>query len=178
MSSSASCLSRSVSNAGDCAKCRMEQAPKDDVLGPQASFDSLNGSSDDDAFSEVTGISKRSAGWGSLAGFHGAERHVSRFFRRFIPSHTTAQTGQHLDASSHHTLLLSWLMPSSSYYNRDCRQVSKAYTQDQKKVAVSLAMATAKPCASGHCMVALSIHEQTPQVFIVCIAAFITSFYC
>lgn len=72
----------------------MDQAPKDDALGPQASFDSLNGSSDDDAFSEVTGISKRSAGWGSLAGFHGAERHVSRFFRRFIPSHTTAQTGQ------------------------------------------------------------------------------------
>lgn len=72
----------------------MDQAPKDETLGAQASFDSLNGSSDDDAFSEVTGISKRSAGWGSLAGLQGAERNVSRFFRRFIPSHTTAQTGE------------------------------------------------------------------------------------
>lgn len=71
----------------------MDQAPKDETLGAQASFDSLNGSSDDDAFSEVTGISRRSAGWTSLAGLQGAERNVSRFFRRFIPSHTTAQTG-------------------------------------------------------------------------------------
>lgn len=73
----------------------MDQAPKDGGLGAQASFDSLNGDSDDDAFSEVTGISKRSAsGWGSFANLQGAERHVSRFFRRFIPSHTTAQTGE------------------------------------------------------------------------------------
>ena len=71
----------------------MDQTPKDETLGAQASFDSLNGSSDDDAFSEVTGISRRSAGWTSLAGLQGAERNVSRFFRRFIPSHTTAQTG-------------------------------------------------------------------------------------
>jgi hypothetical protein len=74
---------------------RMDQAPKDTGLGAQASFDSLNGDSDDDAFSEVTGISRRSmSGWGSFAGLQGAERNVSRFFRRFIPSHTTAQTGK------------------------------------------------------------------------------------
>ncbi len=73
----------------------MDQAPKDTGLGAQASFDSLNGDSDDDAFSEVTGISRRSmSGWGSFAGLQGAERNVSRFFRRFIPSHTTAQTGK------------------------------------------------------------------------------------
>ena len=73
----------------------MDQAPKDGGLGAQASFDSLNGDSDDDAFSEVTGISRRSvAGWGSFANLQGAERNVSRFFRRFIPSHTTAQTGE------------------------------------------------------------------------------------
>ena len=72
----------------------MDQAPKDGGLGAQASFDSLNGDSDDDAFSEVTGISRRSvSAWGSFAGLQGAERNVSRFFRRFIPSHTTAQTG-------------------------------------------------------------------------------------
>lgn len=72
----------------------MDQAPKDGGLGAQASFDSLNGDSDDDAFSEVTGISRRSvSGWGSFANLQGAERNVSRFFRRFIPSHTTAQTG-------------------------------------------------------------------------------------
>ena len=72
----------------------MDQGPKDGGLGAQASFDSLNGDSDDDAFSEVTGISRRSmSGWGSFAGLQGAERNVSRFFRRFIPSHTTAQTG-------------------------------------------------------------------------------------
>lgn len=74
---------------------RMDQAPKDAGLVAQASFDSLNGDSDDDAFSEVTGISRRSmSGWGSFAGLQGAERNVSRFFRRFIPSHTTAQTGR------------------------------------------------------------------------------------
>lgn len=73
----------------------MDQAPKDGGLGAQASFDSLNGDSDDDAFSEVTGISRRSvSGWGSFANLQGAERNVSRFFRRFIPSHTTAQTGK------------------------------------------------------------------------------------
>ncbi|DBA86983.1 TPA: hypothetical protein ACH3X2_000365 [Trebouxia sp. C0005] len=76
----------------------MDQAPKDAGLVAQASFDSLNGDSDDDAFSEVTGISRRSmSGWGSFAGLQGAERNVSRFFRRFIPSHTTAQTGSEPD---------------------------------------------------------------------------------
>ena len=79
---------------GKVAIARMDQAPKDGGLGAQASFDSLNGDSDDDAFSEVTGISRRSvSGWGSFANLQGAERNVSRFFRRFIPSHTTAQTG-------------------------------------------------------------------------------------
>lgn len=93
----------------------MDQAPKDETLGAQASFDSLNGSSDDDAFSEVTGISRRSAGWGSLAGLQGAERNVSRFFRRFIPSHTTAQTGQTaglLCQSIHHV----WSWQAKQYW--------------------------------------------------------------
>ena len=89
----------------------MDQAPKDTGLGAQASFDSLNGDSDDDAFSEVTGVSRRSmSGWGSFAGLQGAERNVSRFFRRFIPSHTTAQTGRtsccHADAHLH--FVSSW----------------------------------------------------------------------
>ena len=88
---------------------RMDQAPKDTGLGAQASFDSLNGDSDDDAFSEVTGVSRRSmSGWGSFAGLQGAERNVSRFFRRFIPSHTTAQTGKH---ASRYPLLACLMLP-------------------------------------------------------------------
>ena len=72
----------------------MDQGAKEGGLGAQASFDSLNGDSDDDAFSEVTGISRRSvSGWGSFANLQNAERSMSRFIRRFVPSHATAQTG-------------------------------------------------------------------------------------
>ena len=74
----------------------MDQGAKEGGLGAQASFDSLNGDSDDDAFSEVTGISRRSvSGWGSFANLQNAERSMSRFIRRFVPSHATAQTGLH-----------------------------------------------------------------------------------
>ena len=91
----ACCVSPAASNCNLVVGCfRMDQAPKVGDLGAQASFDSLNGDSDEDAFSEVTGISRRSASaWGSFVNLQGAERNVSRFFRRFIPSQTTAQTG-------------------------------------------------------------------------------------
>lgn len=85
--------------------CRMDQGPKEGGLGAQASFDSLNGDSDDDAFSEVTGISRRTvSGWGSFANLQTAERSVSRFIRRFVPSHATAQTGTRLQQADHQML--------------------------------------------------------------------------
>lgn len=93
----------------------MDQAPRDGGLGAQASFDSLNGDDDDDAFSEVTGISRRSvSGWGSFAGLQGAERNVSRFFRRFIPSHTTAQTGMTCNYLCLLSALQASLQPSAA----------------------------------------------------------------
>ena len=41
----------------------MDQALKDVGLGTPARFGSLNGDNDDDAFSEVAGISRRSLSW-------------------------------------------------------------------------------------------------------------------